>query len=346
MSESLRGRERREGDDGREHDAADTGANGEAETETTARPDTDGSRDAANVDPAELDPEELTRTAEGELVHEETGLVVDEDQVDRGPEWRAFDSEECEARSRVGSPLTKARHDEGLTTEIGWQDRDANGRSLSAEKRRRMERLRTWQQRIRTQEAGERNLQFALGEVVRMTSALGVPDGVREIAAVIYRRTLDEDLVRGRSIEAMTTASLYAACREEQVPRSLDELAAVSRVGRDEVGRAYRYISQELALAVEPVDPAEYVPRYCSELDLSETVVRTAEGLLDAAAEEGLHAGKSPTGYAAAAVYLAAMLCDEKRTQSTVADVADVTEVTIRNGYQEQLQVADGMAVA
>ncbi|MFC4357857.1 transcription initiation factor IIB family protein [Halobium salinum] len=305
---------------------------------------TEETTDAAGVDPEDLDPDELTRTAEGELVHEETGLVVDEDRVDRGPEWRAFDQSERDSKSRVGSPLTKARHDEGLTTEIGWRDEDANGRALSQEKRRRMQRLRTWQDRIRTQDAGERNLQFALGEVARMCSALGVPDGVREMAAVVYRRALDEDLIRGRSIEAMATAALYAACREQGVPRSLDELGNASRVGRDEVGRAYRYVSQELGLEVAPADPADYVPRYCSELDLSETVVRTAEELVGAAAEEGLHAGKSPTGYAAGAVYLASMLCDEKRTQNEVAEVADVTEVTVRNGYQEQLQVADGVA--
>lgn len=66
-------------------------------------------------------------------------------------------------------------HDKGLTTAIDWKDQDAAGHTLSAEKRTQMNRLRTWQERIRTKNASERNLQFALGEIDRMASALGVP---------------------------------------------------------------------------------------------------------------------------------------------------------------------------
>jgi transcription initiation factor TFIIB len=299
-------------------------------TETGERPE------AADLDPESFDEDELVRTADGELIHEETGLVVESDPIDRGPEWRAFGHEERESRSRVGAPTTPTRHDRGLTTEIDWRDRDAHGRSLSAEKRSRMQRLRTWQERIRTENAGERNLQFALSEIDRMASALGVPKSVREVASVIYRRALDEDLVRGRSIEGVATAALYAACRQERLPRSLDETTRVARVGRREVGRTYRHVAAELELGLEPVDPCQYVPRFCSALDLSSAVARRAREVVEVAAGRGLLSGKSPTGYAAAAIYLAALIEDEKRTQHEVAAVAEVTEVTVRNRYQEQ----------
>jgi transcription initiation factor TFIIB len=288
------------------------------------------------VDGETYDRDELVRTADGELIHEETGLVLEADRIDHGPEWRAFDHSERESRSRVGAPTTFTRHDRGLTTEIDWRDRDANGRSLSAEKRSRMQRLRTWQERIRTENAGERNLQFALSEIDRMASALGVPRSVREVASVIYRRALGEDLVRGRSIEGVATAALYAACRREGIPRSLDEVTRVARVERREVGRTYRHVSAELELELEPVDPCQYVPRFCSALDLSPDVARRAREVVDVAADRGLLSGKSPTGYAAAAIYLAALLVGEKRTQQEVASVAEVTEVTVRNRYQEQ----------
>jgi len=48
--------------------------------------------------------------------------------------------------------------------------------------------------------------------------------------------------------------------------------------------------------------------------------------------------GKSPPGFAAAAIYSACLLCNQKKTQRAVADVAQVTEVTIRNRYQEQIE--------
>jgi transcription initiation factor TFIIB len=294
--------------------------------------------DEDDVDLDDLDPEDLVRTADGELIHEETGLIVEEDQIDRGPEWRAFNHSERQSKSRVGAPTTKTMHDKGLTTTIDWQNKDAYGRSLSSEKRSQMHRLRKWQERIRTKDAGERNLQFALSEIDRMASALGVPRSVREVASVIYRRALNEDLIRGRSIEGVATSALYAACRQEGLPRSLEEISEVSRVERKEIGRTYRYISQELGLELKPVDPAKYVPRFASELDLSKEVQSKANEIIETTAEKGLLSGKSPTGFAAAAIYAASLLCNEKKTQREVADVAQVTEVTIRNRYQEQIE--------
>jgi len=128
-----------------------------------------------------------------------------------------------------------------------------------------------------------------------MASALGVPRSVREVASVIYRRALNEDLIRGRSIEGVSTAALYAACRQEGIPRSLDEVADVSRVPQKEIGRTYRYISQELGLELKPVDLKQFVPRFASALQLSEEVQSKATEIIDVSAEQGLLSGKSPT---------------------------------------------------
>ncbi|SDN19611.1 Transcription initiation factor IIB (TFIIB) [Halogranum gelatinilyticum] len=274
----------------------------------------------------------------GELVCDDCGLVLDEQNIDRGPEWRAFNQNERDSKSRVGAPTTKTMHDKGLTTQIDWKNKDAYGRSLSSEKRSQMHRLRKWQERIRTKDAGERNLQFALSEMDRMASALGAPRSTREVASVLYRRALNEDLIRGRSIEAVSTSCLYAACRMEGIPRSLDEVTEVARVPYKEIGRTYRYIAQELKLEMQPVDPKEYVPRFASELGVSEEVKQKANEIIDVSAEQGLLSGKSPTGFAAAALYAASLLCNEKKTQREVAEVSQVTEVTIRNRYQEQIE--------
>jgi len=287
----------------------------------------------------ECESERLVTSGDGdEVVCDDCGLVLEDQMIDRGPEWRAFNHGERQSKSRVGAPTTKTMHDKGLTTQIDWKNKDAYGRSLSSEKRSQMSRLRKWQERIRTKDAGERNLQFALSETDRMASALGVPRSVREVASVIYRRALNEDLIRGRSIEGVATSCLYAACRQEGIPRSLEEVSEVSRVEQKEIGRTYRYISQELGLRMEPVDPKEYVPRFCSELGVSEEVEMKAKEIIDVTAEQGLLSGKSPTGFAAAAIYAASLLCNEKQTQREVASVAQVTEVTIRNRYQEQIE--------
>ncbi|MEF8825457.1 MAG: transcription initiation factor IIB [Halapricum sp.] len=283
----------------------------------------------------------VTDSERGETVCEQCGLVVEEDEIDHGPEWRAFDAQEKDQKSRVGAPTTKMMHDKGLSTNIGWQDKDAYGRSLNASQREKMQRLRTWNERFRTRDSKERNLKQALGEIDRMASALGLPENVRETASVIYRRALDENLLPGRSIEGVATASLYAAARQAGTPRSLDEIDAVSRVEKDEVARTYRYVIRELGLEVKPADPESYVPRFASDLNLSEEVERRARQLLSTAKSKGVHSGKSPVGLAAAAVYAASLLSNEKVTQNEVSEVANISEVTIRNRYHELLEAED-----
>ncbi len=174
-------------------------------------------------------------------------------------------------------------HDKGLSTNIGWQDKDAYGNSLSSRQRQKMQRLRTWNERFRTRDTKERNLKQALGEIERMSSALGLPKNVRETASVIYRRALSEDLLPGRSIEGVATAALYAAARQAQTPRSLDEVTNVSRVDEKEIARTYRYVVRELSLEIAPADPTSYVPRFVSDLELGDEVERQARSLLESA---------------------------------------------------------------
>jgi len=284
----------------------------------------------------------VTDEEHGETVCVDCGLVVESDEIDRGPEWRAFDSAERDSKSRVGAPTTNMMHDKGLSTNIGWQDKDAYGKSLSSRQRQKMQRLRTWNERFRTRDSKERNLKQALGEIDRMASALGLPKAVRETASVIYRRALDEDLLPGRSIEGVATAALYAAARQMNNPRSLDEFTAVARVEKMEMTRTYRYIVRELGLEVKPADPEQYVPRFVSRLDLNEEVEREARALLRNAKDAAITSGKSPVGLAAAAVYAAALLTNQKVTQSQVGEVADISEVTIRNRYKELLELDHG----
>ena len=283
-------------------------------------------------------------TEHGETVCSECGLVVEENEIDHGPEWRAFNPSEKDEKSRVGAPTTNMMHDKGLSTNIGWQNKDAYGNSLSSNQRQKMQRLRTWNERFRTRDSKERNLKQALGEIDRMASALGLPKTVRETSSVIYRRALEENLLPGRSIEGVATSALYAAARQANTPRSLDEMTAVSRVEKMELTRTYRYIVRELNLEIKPADPESYLPRFVSDLGLSEDTERRARELIESARDEGILSGKSPVGLAAASVYAAALLTNEKVTQSEVSGVANISEVTIRNRYKELLDAVDAPA--
>ncbi|MEM0156115.1 MAG: transcription initiation factor IIB [Thermoplasmataceae archaeon] len=271
----------------------------------------------------------------GELVCNNCGIVIDDSYIDQGPEWRAFDSEQNDSRSRSGSPMTFTIHDKGLSTDISWKNKDSYGKSIPTRNRAQLYRLRKWQKRIKVSNAAERNLSQALQELERMASNLSIPNDVRETAAVIYRKAVKQNMIRGRSIEGVVAGSIYAACRITNVPRTLEEIAAVTRVKKKEIGRTYRIMSRYLKLNIMPSKPDDYINRFCSRLKLSMDARKKATEILKMARDNDLTSGKGPTGVAAAAIYIASLMTAERRTQRAVAEVAGVTEVTIRNRYKE-----------
>jgi transcription initiation factor TFIIB len=287
----------------------------------------------------ECDGQVVEDGSQGEITCQNCGLVLDENALDRGPEWRAFDKQERDEKSRVGAPTTELRHDKGLSTKIGWQNSDAYGESLSSRKQTRIKRLRTWDERFRAKDAQERNLKQALGEIERMASALDISEPVRETAGVLYRKAIEEELLPGRSIEGMATAALYASARQHGTPRRLAEFETVSRVSKIRIQRAYRYLSRELGLEIEPEDPTQYIPRFVSSLEVDDETERLARDLLRVAKDNNRHSGKSPAGMAAAAIYAAAKLTNQQLTQEDVSNTSGVSQVTVRDRYQEMLDV-------
>lgn len=271
----------------------------------------------------------------GELICNNCGIVIDESFIDQGAEWRAFDSEQNDARARTGSPMTFTIHDKGLSTDISWKNKDSYGKSIPTRNRAQLYRLRKWQKRIKVSNAAERNLSQALQELERMASNLSIPKDVWETAAVIYRKAVKQNMIRGRSIEGVVAGSIYAACRITNVPRTLDEIATVTRVKKKEIGRTYRIMSRYLKLNIMPSKPEDYINRFCSKLKLSMEARKKGSEILKSAEENDLISGKGPTGVAAAAIYIASLMTGERRTQRAVAEVAGVTEVTIRNRYKE-----------
>ncbi|MBQ2654970.1 MAG: transcription initiation factor IIB [Methanobrevibacter sp.] len=263
------------------------------------------------------------------------GLVLDENLIDNGPEWRAFDHEQRDKRTRVGAPSTYAISDKGLTTVIDWKNKDINGRSIPETKRAQLYRLRKLNKRMRVSRTGERNLALALSELDRFSSRLGLPRSVREDAAFIYRKASKNNLIRGRSIEGMVATSIYMSCRRCNIPRTLEEVSEISNVSKKQLGRNYRFLSRQLNIKLKPTSPSDYVPRFATKLDLSGEVQSKAIDIIAKSKQSGLNVGKGPTGVAAAALYIASILLGERITQKVVADVAGVTEVTVRNRYKE-----------
>ncbi len=270
----------------------------------------------------------------GESVCGSCGSVLKESMIDMTQEWRAFDEDQRSRRVRTGAALTPTKHDHGITTEIG------KGRGelfkVASKKRAQYYRLTKWHKRLI--KSRDRNISFAFSELQRLISFLHLSRAVHEKVANLYQKAVNKGLVRGRSTESIIAALLYITCREEGAPRTLDEISKASGIDKKDIGKTYRYIARKLVIRILPAKAQDYVPRFGSLLGLSEKVqVRAVDVLVDASKHD-VTSGKGPIGVAAAALYIAAVLQGEKKTQREVADIIGVTEVTIRNRYKEMIE--------
>lgn len=272
----------------------------------------------------------LTDDATGELFCGTCGSVINDKVEDRGAEWRSFSNDQVN-RARTGSGTSITMHDMGLSTVIGPSNRDSTGKPLAAGVKSSIDRLRTWDNRTQTTSSADRNLRQALTEMDKLKTKMGLTDVVIEKAAYIYRKAMEKKLIRGRSIQGLVAACLYAACRDTETPRTLSDISNSINIRRKDVARCYRLVYRELELRMPVVDPVKGVSRIASKARLMEPTKRRAVDILNQAKKSGIVAGKDPMGIAAAALYLACIENGEDRSQKDISNASGVTEVTIRN---------------
>lgn len=204
----------------------------------------------------------ITDYRHAELYCEDCGIIITERLVDLGPEWRAYDSEQASKRVRTGPGSSYRIHDKGLST---------------AAPKLPAKRLR-WA----SMDSSEKTLAFALTEIDRMASALKLPDDIKEETSMLYRKAAAKKLIKGRSIEELVSAMLYIVCRQNGVPRTLREIAAVSRVPIKQIRKTYlHHIKRKMNIKLAPADAAQYIPRFCSELKLNVAIGQESIKLLN-----------------------------------------------------------------
>lgn len=266
----------------------------------------------------------------------ECGLVEEVRNLDRGPEWRAFDFQEEQKKSRTGAPTVPYLHDRGMSTKVGGSGDKVNSK---------VRRLRKWQTRVTMGNGKERGLQKMMKEIYRMVSCLELPKHVHEGAANIARKASSEDLIKGRSYEAVASASLIFASRIGGTPVTQSQVAEVSQVEEIRIQRTYRKLQRSLDIGVPPTHPEDYIDpfledlrKYIQEEDDYSEFKSCVENVVSDAVEANLHSSRDPKSISSAAVYHVAKkrgIASGVITQNRVANAFDVTHVTIRERYQE-----------
>ncbi len=283
----------------------------------------------------------ITDFETGEILCSKCGLVLSDRVEDSGPEWRNLSNDKIN-RQRTGDGISLAKHDHGLSTIISSTNKDATGKALSISMKKNLKQLRVQDIRSKIHSSTDKNLIQAFNELSRLKDKLALTNAIMEKTAYIYRKAIERKLVRGRSISAMIAASLYAACRDTETPRTLKDVAEKSNIKRKEISKCYRLLHQELELKMPVVDPIQCIARISSILEISEKTKRHAIKLLKLFQEHDFSAGKDPMGLAAAALYLSCIKNGKNVTQHHIADAANVTEVTIRNrvkGFKLDLNI-------
>jgi transcription initiation factor TFIIB len=250
-----------------------------------------------------------------ELVCEHCGMVISGEQLSRKPEWRAFDFAQREKLPRVGSPLNLTIHDKGLSTSIGWRNRDHSGKRLSPEANEKLYRLRKLNRKSKFISSGSKNLSHALSVMIKLGNKLNLPRNVVETTSIIYRRALGRNIIRGRTIQNIVVAAIYTACRQCGVLRSLTDVAKAANIPRKIAARNYRFLHQELELEVPNVQVKGYIRRLVSRLGLLGDTEILALRLVEVVSNTNQTSGRSPAGIAASCIYVSSRILDEGLTQ-------------------------------
>ena len=275
----------------------------------------------------------VTDTVIGETACSNCGYVISENAEDRGVERRLISG--TTDTTRTGPGLTLKRHDRGLNTIIGIQNKDSVGKPLSAKTTQTFSRLRKWDSRTQTKNSADRNLKVALQEFDKVQSKLGLSDPVIERASLFYRKAIERNIIRGRTVKSIAAACLYSSCRDLECSRTLNEIASQFVIQRKELARAYRILFRELDFSVSVVDPVKSISKIASKINISEKTVRKAIQILDAAQDAGIVSGKNPEIIAATTIYAACVITGESKSQIAIAGAAGTSTVSIRNRIQE-----------
>lgn len=282
----------------------------------------------------------ITDPESGEIICSNCGIIILDKLEDYiHEERRAFTMEEAENRSRTGAPTSLAIYDRGLSTTISKVNRDAYGKMLDVAALPQVKKLRRWNSMINLHKSSEKNLNRAFRKLDILNDKLGLSDATVEKIAYIFRKIHERDLVRGRTIDGMLAAAVYATCREMGSSITLKDIATASNLTRKDVSRNYKVILYELDIKIPLVDPMKCIVKVANTLGINEKIKKRAMNIMNEVVKREMTSGKIPMGLAASVLYLSCQMAGNDVSQASVAAASGVTEVTIRKRLKDLMQL-------
>ncbi len=283
----------------------------------------------------------IINSKEGSIICKNCGNVIANNLIDYSKEWRIFFGENEETTPRTGAPIRLAIHDKGLTTDVKLACKD----NISGEDISKYFALSKYQKRLRISDSKDRNLYSAFTLLDEVSSKLNLPERVKETVAELYRKTIEENPKKGKSIRGLLANCIYIACKICDHPIRIKDITEVLNLKRRTFSKYYTEIVDNLSdiskIKIKSNTSLYHIPILVENLGLNAEVAIISKNIVEKTLSTGRIAGKSPLSIAASAVYIACTLTNEKRTQREIAECAGVTEVTIRNISKELIRCLD-----
>lgn len=270
----------------------------------------------------------VTDDNNGEEVCSSCGQILVEKLED--PTESIFDVEDYFNLSRTGPPNSIARHDYGLYTIIGRKNVDAFGKNISGKLGREFSRLRLWDGRSQAKPQGK-TLMKGLMLLDRTKKKLFLPEQAIENAAFLYRKAISLGLAKGRGAEEILAGCIYLVCKQEKIPRSLQDVCSVTFLNKGRMYSAVRQLVETFDIVLDPLEVADYFPKIASAVGLSKKSQKYAYELFKKIKDSRIGSGKSPLVLCGSVAWIASARCGDWISQQTIADAAGITSVSIRH---------------
>ena len=233
----------------------------------------------------------------------------------------------------LGTPSSLAHHDKNLSTMISYSNVDADGVAIRVEQRSAIQRMRRWNKISNNNRSYHRNLKNAFAILIRIKDKLSLSDTIVEKSAYYYRKILDQNLIKGRSIKGFVVACVYASCREMNVPRTIEEIAEISDTDKIFAGKCYRLLVRKLKVRLPSIDSTSHLARIANNANISEKTLRHAIQMMSQIKDDPISFGKDPCAIAVAVLYGACLDKGEKTSQSRISLAGNVSVVTLRKRF-------------
>lgn len=268
----------------------------------------------------------------GYLIDEETGLVIEEDNIDTGQEWRAFGPEDVARRVRAGGRVTHKVHDRGLTTVVGDK---------------RLDKLNRYARVGR----GDKLLVSMLAILNEVAPRLGLRSNVVETAALILRKVASKDIkLHGERLDktrALVAIAIVGTCRALNIAVSLKRVAdTVGVAKRSSLKWAMKKLYLEYGVFNElkkknnthMADP--YIADVAGKVGAGDEAIVLAKRMLSTVLSSNptAYGDSKPYCIAVALIYIASVLLDKRIPYTTLTNKGGVSDVCMRDKVRKTVE--------